>query len=222
MKRSYIGLALGALLATGAALTLPSCGHQQKLVSITVSPAAPTFLAPNAVPTTLTAYGTYIHPPSTQDITAQVTWATNVPSMLTLSTISGAEQVAPNGICGIADISATAPEGTGGSNNIIVGYSTATIDGVGPNCPGNQTGAEIVVTPAGTGVGTVSSSPTGISCPGTACGALFTAGDTVVLTAAAGANSTFTGWQQCPTVNSNQCTVTADGFLNIIATFTQN
>ena len=40
MKRSYIGLALGALVAVGAALSLPSCGHDQKLVSLTVQPSA--------------------------------------------------------------------------------------------------------------------------------------------------------------------------------------
>ena len=34
MKRSYIGLALGVLVAVGAALSLPSCGHDQKLVSL--------------------------------------------------------------------------------------------------------------------------------------------------------------------------------------------
>jgi hypothetical protein len=36
MKRSYIGLALGVLVVLGAALSLPSCGHSQELVSIQV------------------------------------------------------------------------------------------------------------------------------------------------------------------------------------------
>jgi hypothetical protein len=44
MKRSYIGLAMGALVAVGAALSLPSCGHNQKLVSITIQPQTFTFL----------------------------------------------------------------------------------------------------------------------------------------------------------------------------------
>ena len=38
MKRSFIGLALGALVAVGAMLSLPSCGHDQKLVSLQVQP----------------------------------------------------------------------------------------------------------------------------------------------------------------------------------------
>lgn len=220
--RKYFGLAIGGLLAAGAFLSLPSCGHDQKLQSITISPATVTYQTPQSVSAVLKAYGTYIHPPATKDISAEVTWATDVPSMLVLTPGTDGEQVGPNGICGIADVSATAPEGTGGAGNIVVGYATMTIDGSQPTCPGaSSTDGELVVTPAGTGVGTVASSPTGITCPGTACGALFTPG-TVTLTATAGENSTFGGWQQCPTPSSNQCTVTvaAGAFVNVIATFT--
>jgi hypothetical protein len=224
MKRSYIGIALGALVAVGAALSLPSCGHQQKLVSIQVTPSTVTFLAPNAVPAVLQAYGTYNHPPETKDITEQVTWATNVPDLLVLTPIAGGEQVAPNGICGIAGVSATAQEGTGGAANIMVGYGTMTIDGTALNCPGasGSTTGELVVTPAGTGTGTVISSPSGISCPGTACGALFSPPNNVVtLTATSGPNSTFSTWTNCSPANSNPCTVTvaAGGLVNVVATF---
>ena len=222
MKRKYFGLAVGALLIAGTVLSLPSCGHDQKLQSITISPAAVTYQSPQSVSAVLKAYGTYIHPPATKDISAEVTWATDVPDMLVLTPLTDGEQVGPNGACGIADVSATAPEGTGGAGNIVVGYATMTIDGSQPTCPGaSSTDGEVVVTPAGTGIGTVVSSPTGITCPGTACGALFTPG-TVTLTATAGASSTFGGWQQCPTPSSNQCTLTvaAGGFINVIATFT--
>lgn len=221
MSRRYFGLAIGALVAAGATLSLPSCGHDQKLQSVTISPATVTYQTPQSVAAVLKAYGTYIHPPETKDITAQVTWADDVPEMLILTPVADGEQVGPNGVCGIADVSATALEGTGGSNNIVVGYATMTIDGSQPTCPGaTSSNGEVVVTPAGTGVGTVVSSPTGITCPGTACGALFAPGS-VTLTATVGANSTFGGWQQCPSPSSNQCTVTiaAGGFVNVIATF---
>ncbi len=33
-KRSYIGLALGALVVVGPVLSLPSCGNDKKLVNI--------------------------------------------------------------------------------------------------------------------------------------------------------------------------------------------
>jgi hypothetical protein len=220
--RKYFRLAIGGLLAAGSFLSLPSCGHDQKLQNITISPAAVTYQSPQSVSAVLKAYGTYIHPPATKDITAEVTWATDVPDMLVLTAITDGEQVGPNGACGIADVSATAPEGTGGAGNIVVGYATMTIDGSQPTCPGaSSTDGEVVVTPAGTGLGTVVSSPTGITCPGTACGALFTPG-TVILTATVGPSSTFGGWQQCPTPASNQCTVpvAAGAFINVVATFT--
>jgi hypothetical protein len=43
MKRSCIGLALGALVAVGAALSLPSCGFDKKLVGLTISPTNSSF-----------------------------------------------------------------------------------------------------------------------------------------------------------------------------------
>jgi hypothetical protein len=228
MKRSYIGLALGALLTLGALLSLPSCGHDQKLVSLTITPSATTYLSPTAVPAVFHAMGTYIHPPATKDITAQVTWATDVPALLTLSYESGTgEVVGPSAgaVCGIANLSATAPEGTGGSSNIVAGYATLTIDGTGPNCPGSATSGELVVTPAGTGTGTVTSSPAGISCPGTVCGSLYSAPNNVVtLTAVASENSTFTSWSGGCSGATNQCIVTvpSGNLVNVIATFTSN
>jgi hypothetical protein len=228
MKRSYIGFALSALVAVGAVLSLPSCGHDQKLVSLAITPATATYLSPAAVPAVFQAMGTYIHPPETKNITGQVTWATDVPAMLTLTSQAGTgEVVGPNttnAICGIANLSATAPEGTGGSANIVVGYATLTIDGTGPNCPGSATSGELVVTPAGTGVGTVTSSPPGINCPGTLCGALFSPPDNVVtLTATPGLSSTFASWSGGCSSATNQCIVTvpAGGFVNVIATFNQ-
>src|ERR1700676_4265542 len=73
MKRSYIVLALGALVTAGALFTFPSCGHQEKLVAVTVQPSSFTFLT-QAGSEQYTAIGTYIHPPATKDITKQVTW----------------------------------------------------------------------------------------------------------------------------------------------------
>jgi len=222
MKWSYIGLAMGALVAVGAVLSLPSCGHDQKLVSLTVQPSGGfVFPVPNAGATgQYTATGTYIHPPATKDVTSQATWAVddNVVSI-------HAGLVTTNGSCGSADVSATMPEGTGGASNIVIGYSFVTVkDPANKNCPGGSaTNGELVVTPAGVGVGTVTSQPGGISCPGTTCGAQFPAGDLVTLTASPGANSSFGGWTGCTAgSNPNQCQVTilGGGIVNVTATFT--
>jgi hypothetical protein len=219
MKRSYIGLALGALVAVGAVLGLASCGHDQKLVSLAVQPTGG-FVFP--VPTEgatgqYSAIATYIHPPATKDVTSQAVWTVddNVVSI-------NAGLVTTNGSCGSANVSATMPEGTGGASNIVIAYSFVTVkDTTDPNCPGGSaTNGELVVTPSGGGLGTVTSEPGGITCPGITCGAQFTAGDTVTLTASPGAGSTFGGWTGC-TPASNQCTVTipGGGIVNVLATF---
>jgi len=229
MKRGYIGLAVGVMVALGVFLSLPSCGHDQKLVSISVAPATVTYPSPSSGAADFTATGTYIHPPVTKDITAQVTWKTDVVELLTF-TYGGplvGEEVAPaHGNCGIAQIWATAPEGTGGSANIIVSApSTVTVQNTSnPLCPGGSTSAgELVVTPAGTGSGTVTSSPPGISCPGTACGFPFTPpNNVVVLTATPAGGATFVGFTGggC-TPPTNPCTVTvpSGGVVNVTATF---
>jgi hypothetical protein len=65
---------------------------------------------------------------------------------------------------------------------------------------------ELSVTDAGTGTGTVSSSPAGISCGGT-CSAEFLSGTTVTLSAAPAADSVFAGWSEACS-GTETCTVT--------------
>ena len=93
-------------------LGLPSCGHEQELVSITIQPAVETYGATN-IPVRddtgpsvqLKALGNYIHPPVTKDITDQVTWASNTPQMVTVSSTG---VITPTGeACGGALITAT-------------------------------------------------------------------------------------------------------------------
>jgi len=132
MKRSGIGLALGALVAVGAVLSLPSCGHDKKLVSLQVQPSGFTFAVPNPGATgQFSAIATYIHPPSTVDVTNQATWSVD-----TAVVDIHAGLVTTNGNCGSANVKATMPEGTGGSANIVIGYSFVTVeDPTNPNCP---------------------------------------------------------------------------------------
>jgi len=225
MKQRYIGLAMGAVIAVGAALSLPSCGHDQKLVSLQIQPMSPgfTFPVPNAGATgQYHAIATYIHPPATKDVTNQATWSVD-DNVVSIS----AGLVTTNGSCGSADVMATMPEGTGGSSNIVIGYSFVTVeDKNDPNCPGGgggSTDAELMVTLGGNGTGTVTSNPSGLSCPGT-CTVLFPATDSpVTLTASPGQNSSFGTWTGCTTGSvPTQCQVTLVGgtIENVTATFT--
>jgi photosystem II stability/assembly factor-like uncharacterized protein len=75
----------------------------------------------------------------------------------------------------------------------------------------------LTVTEAGTGSGSVTSSPSGITCPST-CSAPFTSGTTVVLTAVAGSGSTFAGWSGACT-GTGTCSVTMSAAKAATATF---
>jgi len=69
---------------------------------------------------------------------------------------------------------------------------------------------------AGGGVGTVTSSPSGINC-GTACDSEFDRGASVTLTATSAPGSSFMGWDACPGLGT--CQVTTDFVRSVTATF---
>jgi hypothetical protein len=81
----------------------------------------------------------------------------------------------------------------------------------------NIAGRTLTVSKAGSGAGTVTSSPAGIDC-GSTCSADFDHGTVVTLTATVGANSTFGGWSGACT-GTGSCTVTMDAAKSVTATF---
>ena len=72
---------------------------------------------------------------------------------------------------------------------------------------------------AGSGMGTVASSPAGISC-GTTCSASFDEGTSITLTATPAAGSIFTGWSGGPCAGTAPCTFTMATTFAVTATFT--
>jgi|ERR1700756_1552390 hypothetical protein len=85
------------------ALFVPSCGHDQQLVSITVQPSGFVFEGVGAQGQ-FTALGNYIHPPQTKDITNQVVWKIDVAN---LATITQTGLVTALSVCGSGDVTAT-------------------------------------------------------------------------------------------------------------------
>jgi hypothetical protein len=125
MKRSYIGLALRALMAVGV-LGLSSCGHDQKLISITINPSGATITGTGVV-VNFQAIGTYIHPPENKDITTSVVWTSAAPQVVSIVSNTG---VATSGTgCGTnITITATAysnPQNHTGS--VVVGTATVSV-----------------------------------------------------------------------------------------------
>ncbi len=85
--------------------------------------------------------------------------------------------------------------------------------------PATASGITLTVTKSGTGSGTVTSSPSGISC-GSTCSAAFASGQTVVLTATASSGSTFAGWSSSCSGTAATASITLTASATCIATFT--
>ena len=111
--------------------------------------------------------------------------------------------------------------GVGGSaaagGSAATGGSAAAGD-AGANDAGVST---LTVTMAGNGTGsTVTSTPTGINCPGD-CSEAYILGQTITLTAAASAGSSFTGWSGGGCSGTGTCTVSMSAATAVTATFSK-
>ena len=106
-----------------------------------------------------------------------------------------------------------------GTNACVVDVTSATT----VTATFTRSTATLTVTKAGTGAGTVTSSPAGLSC-GATCVSSFDLGSTVTLTASPASGSTFAGWSgpgiSCP--GTGDCTVTLAAAASVTATFTMN
>jgi hypothetical protein len=230
MKRSSIGLALAALVTLGAALCLPSCGHDQKVVSLTITPTTSTFLEPGFIPPPpnptqqYSAIATYIHPPATKDVTSQATWTVDngvatvtAPGVISATPPPAGSPPGTTGPCGVADISASIPEGTGGSGNVVTALATVTVnDPSSVLCPG---GGQLGTLAVGVvGPGTVTSLPTAIDCTATGgtCIAAYSVGASVLLRA----SQVPVTWGNCPGSSGDTCPITIPtGGTAVTATF---
>ena len=215
-KKSTILL---GLLAAAILLSVSGCARETRLVQITIAPSSFTFLTRD---TTLqvhfTALGRYIHPPETRDITSQVTWKADLPEMIT---VEGGVVSTTGNACGITGVTASSNKDTESSKDIVIGFASVTVnDPTSSVCPGGSASkAVLTVTFAGTGSGSVTSTPAGITCPSGACAAQFDKGVPITLTPTAAAGSTFSGWSNCSSISGNSCNVTLSGDATVVATF---
>jgi len=82
----------------------------------------------------------------------------------------------------------------------------------------NVSQVALTTSTAGTGSGTINSSPGGIICPGD-CTEAYDIGTVVTLTAAADGGSNFTGWSGGGCSGTGTCVVTMNSATSVIATF---
>ena len=114
-------------------------------------------------------------------------------------------------------------EATGGDHFAVAwegpGIPLTVIGGnlISPFVVGSGTSFSLAVTKAGAGTGTVTSSPTGISC-GSTCSASYASGTAVTLTSAAASGSTFAGWSGACT-GTGTCALSMTAARAVTATF---
>ena len=127
---------------------------------------------------------------------------------------------APGGVAGFLQVDAVVPSGLpAGPVPILLKVGNASSPaGVTVAVQGEHVQQfSLTVTEAGTGAGTVVSSPAGINC-GAACTANFTAGTVVTLSASPSSESTFAGWSGACS-GTGSCTVTLSSNQAAAATF---
>ncbi len=218
MNRKWLGKWIGivSLAVAGSwLLNLSSCARSQQLVGITVQPGSGTFAAvdPNLF-FDFKAFGTYIHPPANVDITSKVTWQTDNPQVVN---VTSGGVISPNTNCGIAQVFATLKDG---SNDVVSNSATITVDGpASQGCPQGGATLNLSLSVTGGANGTIVSSPAGINC-GATCSAAFTTGTSVALTASPSSGHSFGGWGSgCTTISGNICDVTMSANITVTATF---
>jgi hypothetical protein len=213
MSRKWFSIL--ALIATATLfLSVSSCSYNQHLVSIQVQPTAGASFGgvdPSLI-VDLKAFGTYIHPPQTKDITTLVTWQSDTPQV---AQVTAAGAVSPNTNCGNANVFATLSDG----GNVIVSNSAhVVVDGpISLGCPQGGASSNLAVV-ISAGIGTITSAPAGINC-GPSCAAQFPTGTTVSLTATPTSPSTSVSWANCDTSSGTACTVFLQSDRTVTATF---
>ena len=119
---------------------------------------------------------------------------------------------------------------TPGANSSFAGWSGGGCSGTNPTCVVTMNSSQqvtatfnsnqpvLTVSLAGTGAGTVTSSPPGISCNPT-CVASFAAGTEVTLTETPEGSDQFVGWSGACSGSNSTCTLTLNANENVTATF---
>jgi hypothetical protein len=214
MSRKWFSVLALIAIAT-LFLSFSSCAYNQHLVSINIPESGGTFgvVDPNAF-FDFKAFGTYIHPPQTKDITNLVTWQSDNPQVVQVSSVG---VVSPNLGCGVGNVYATFQDG---SNNIVSNSVKITVNGpaaLGCTPPGPQ--PALTISFAGTGTGTVTGP--GISCSSPSSFTnTYTLGTTITLTAfPTGTSSSFGNWSGCNSTNGTACTVVLENSVTVTATF---
>lgn len=216
MIRKWFGIT-ALVVATASVFSLSGCAHNTHLVSIAIQPGDGTFAAADpSLSFQYRAYGTYIHPPKTVDITDQVIWQSSAPQV---AQFTGPGTISPNTNCGVTQIFATMHDSP---NDVVSNEVSVTVDGPASlGCPTGSATSNLIISMTNGTDGTVVSSPAGISC-GNACQATFPTGTPISLTATAVLGKAFNGYTSgcTPTsAGSTICNLILNSDTTVVASF---
>ena len=136
MIRKWLGVVVILVMAV-VLLNLSSCAREQKLESITLSPANGFVFGGVGATGTFTAYGNFIHPPETKDVTSQVVWSVDIANFGTINQQGVITYQRSDG-CGSGLVNATYNNPPGNANgSVIVGSAPVkgSQSGSGSGCP---------------------------------------------------------------------------------------
>jgi len=128
---------LGTLALMGVAVALlntSSCARDQKLVSITLSPAGGFTFEGFGATGQFTALGAYIHPPETKDITDKVVWSVDIANFATITPQGLITYTRTDG-CGSGLVNATFNSNPSNPSSGSVIIASAPVKGAKDPCP---------------------------------------------------------------------------------------
>ncbi len=137
LKECGIRRRLGLALILAVTMLGAGCGSSQQLVGITIEPSTETFGSASTpvqedagLNVQLRALGTYVHPPATKDITNQVTWVSNTPQMVTVTStglITATGQACGNTLISATVIKNSTDAGLSSPGAVVTGNMTANV-----------------------------------------------------------------------------------------------
>jgi len=105
MNRKVFGIVV--LMGVAAALlSTPSCARDQELVGLTLQPSGGFTFEGFGAQGQFTAYGSYIHPPETKDLSGKVVWTINIGNFGAVSATGLVTYTRTDG-CGSGEVVAT-------------------------------------------------------------------------------------------------------------------
>jgi hypothetical protein len=136
MRKAGSVTSIAIIITMAVVLIQAGCGHPSTMTGMSITPSNVTVIGRGmGSQAQYTAYGTFVHPAETRDITTRVTWTTAIPAVATVE--NGLVTSGP--ACGVTSITATAARdvlNNGSSQGIMTATATFTVaDRADPLCP---------------------------------------------------------------------------------------